>query len=365
MTALSLSADGTTIELTGDLTHETVPSLYRSMTETITPATRDRIRRIGCSKIGRSDSAGVALIELIRERVGSHVEIEGAPEGMRDTLSLFTSHDADEGAKASAAPPRLLARSKERLRGAAGGLSGYIRVAADSMIWALFDVFGRRQRRRGSFVTQSVRIGVQSIGIIALLSFIIGFIVALQSAAQLRLFGANIYVVNLLALFVVREMGPLMTAVLVAGRSGSSIASEIATMKVTEELDALQVMGLSPVRYVVVPKVLAITAVMPVLTMVSMVVAILGGMAISLPYLDLTARTFLGQFVDVLSVYDLVTGFSKSVVFAWQIVIVAAYYGFRATGGAEGVGLVTTKSVVASIFSVIVIDVFFSFAYLT
>jgi phospholipid/cholesterol/gamma-HCH transport system permease protein len=156
-----------------------------------------------------------------------------------------------------------------------------------------------------------------------------------------------------------------MTAVLVAGRSGSSIASEIATMKVTEELDALQVMGLSPVRYVVVPKVLAITAVMPVLTMISMVVAILGGMAISLPYLDLTARTFIGQFVDVLSLYDLVTGFSKSIVFAWQIVIVAAYYGFRATGGAEGVGLVTTKSVVASIFSVIVIDVFFSFAYLT
>ena len=363
MAALSLSADGTTIELVGDLTQETVPSLYRSMTETVTPENRDRIRRIGCSGIEGSDSAGIALIELIRERVGSHVEIDGAPEGMRDTLSLFASRD--EGQQAGGAPRPLLARSRERLRGAAGGITGYIRVAADSMIWALFDLFGRRQRRRGSFVTQSVRIGVQSIGIIALLSFIIGFIVALQSAAQLRLFGANIYVVNLLALFVIREMGPLMTAVLVAGRSGSSIASEIATMKVTEELDALQVMGLSPVRYVVVPKVLAITAVMPVLTMISMVVAILGGMAISLPYLDLTARTFIGQFVDVLSLYDLVTGFSKSLVFAWQIVIVAAYYGFRATGGAEGVGLVTTKSVVASIFSVIVIDVFFSFAYLT
>lgn len=363
MAALSLSADGTTIQLTGDLTQETVPALYRSMTETLTSAHRDRIRRIGCSGIEGSDSAGVALIELIRERVGSHVEIEGAPEGMRDTLSLFTSRD--EGAKAGTEPRPLLARSRQRLRGAAGGITDYIRVAADSMVWALFDLFGHRQRRRGSFVTQSVRIGVQSIGIIGLLSFILGFIVALQSAAQLRIFGANIYVVNLLALFVVREMGPLMTAVIVAGRSGSSIASEIATMKVTEELDALQVMGLSPVRYVVVPKVLAITAVMPVLTMVSMVVAILGGMAISLPYLDLTARTFVGQFVDVLSLYDLVTGFSKSVVFAWQIVIVAAYYGFRATGGAEGVGLVTTKSVVASIFSVIVIDVFFSFAYLT
>jgi phospholipid/cholesterol/gamma-HCH transport system permease protein len=233
------------------------------------------------------------------------------------------------------------------------------------MIWALFDLGRRGQRRRGSFIVQSVRIGVESIGIIALLSFIIGFIVALQSAAQLRLFGANIYVVNLLALFVVREMGPLMTAVLVAGRSGSSIASEIATMKVTEELDALQVMGLQPIRYVVVPKVLAITAVMPVLTMISMIVAVAGGMAISIPYLDLTARTFIGQFVDVLSLYDLVTGFSKSIVFAWQIIIVAAYYGFQASGGAEGVGIVTTKSVVASIFSVIIIDVFFSFAYLT
>ncbi|MFP4373334.1 MAG: ABC transporter permease [Spirochaetaceae bacterium] len=363
MAGLSLSTDGTSVELTGDLTQESVPALYRTMIKTITPANRDRIRRIGCSRIEGSDSAGVALIELIRERVGAHVEVEGAPESVLDALSLFTSRE--EHREAGGRRRRLLARPRERLRGAAGGIRGYIRVAADSMVWALFDVFGRRQRRRGSFVTQSVRIGVQSIGIIALLSFIIGFIVALQSAAQLRLFGANIYVVNLLALFVVREMGPLMTAVIVAGRSGSSIASEIATMKVTEELDALQVMGLSPVRYVVVPKVLAITAVMPVLTMISMAVAILGGMAISLPYLDLTARTFMGQFVDVLSLYDLVTGFSKSVVFAWQIVIVAAYYGFRATGGAEGVGIVTTKSVVASIFSVIVIDVFFSFAYLT
>lgn len=359
MAGLSLSADKTTIDVSGEITYDTVPTLYERFAAMDTAA----VRRIDCSRIERSDSAGIALIELMRERAGPQTVVAGAPERVERTLELFRSRPEEEPEAAQSAP--LLQRSRARLRGAASGLAAYIRVAADSMIWALFDLFGYGQRRRGSFVVQSIRIGVQSIGIIALLSFIIGFIVALQSAAQLRLFGANIYVVNLLALFVVREMGPLMTAIIVAGRSGSSIASEIATMKVTEELDALQVMGLQPVRYVVVPKVLAITAVMPVLTMVSMVVAVGGGMAISIPYLDLTVRTFMGQLVDVLSLYDVVTGFSKSIVFAWQIVIVAAYYGFQATGGAEGVGIVTTKSVVASIFSVIVIDVFFSLAYLT
>lgn len=359
MAELTLRSDGRTIDLAGELTHDTVPGLYARLAG----MPLGGVSRIECSRIEKSDSAGIALIELIRERTGGEPQIVGAPERVERTLSLFAS--TEETAGTDGERRRLLERSRERLRGAAAGFAGYIRVAADSMVWAIFDLARRGQRRRGSFVVQSVRIGVESIGIIALLSFIIGFIVALQSAAQLRLFGANIYVVNLLALFVVREMGPLMTAVLVAGRSGSSIASEIATMKVTEELDALKVMGLQPVRYVVVPKVLAITAVMPVLTMISMVVAVAGGMAISIPYLDLTPRTFIGQFVDVLSLYDLVTGFSKSIVFAWQIIIVAAYYGFQASGGAEGVGIVTTKSVVASIFSVIVIDVFFSFAYLT
>jgi phospholipid/cholesterol/gamma-HCH transport system permease protein len=359
MATLSIRPDETTLALSGQLTHRTVPELYRRLSE----LGFESVSRIDCSGVESADSAGIAFIEVVRERVAARAPVEGLSAEMEQTLSLFRWHEQE--AVEPAKPQGVLEGVRARLRRAVSGFRGYVRVAADAMVWALFDAFRRGQRRRGSFITQSLRIGVESIGIIALLSFIIGFIVALQSAAQLRLFGANIYVVNLLALFVVREMGPLMTAVLVAGRSGSSIASEIATMKVTEELDALQVMGLQPVRYVVVPKVLAITAVMPVLTMISMVVAVLGGMAISIPYLDLTARTFLGQFLEVLSLYDVVTGFTKSIVFAWQIVVIAAYYGFQATGGAEGVGLVTTRSVVASIFSVIIIDVFFSFAYLT
>ncbi|MFP3959983.1 MAG: ABC transporter permease [Spirochaetaceae bacterium] len=359
MAGVSRSADGATLSFHGRLTYETVPRL----TDDLQRLDLRGVRRIDCSAVEETDSAGVALIELARERAGPAVDLEGGSERLRDTLSLFTV--GTEGARERGQPRALLRGSRERLRRSIGGFREYLRIAADSLGWTLVDLLGRGKRPRGSFFVQSLRIGVQSIGIIGLLSFILGFIVALQSAAQLRLFGANIYVVNLLALFVVREMGPMLTAVLVAGRSGSAIAAEIATMKVTEELDALRVMGVNPLRYVVVPKVLAITAVMPVLTMISMLVAVAGGMLISVPYLGLSAHTFIGQLLDVLSPADVVTGFAKSVVFAWQIVIVAAYYGLQAEGGAEGVGVVTTKSVVASIFSVIVIDVFFSFVYLT
>jgi phospholipid/cholesterol/gamma-HCH transport system permease protein len=359
MSTATVTVNDATLSVSGVVTHETVPQLYARMRD----LSLDAVREIDCSSVAETDSAGIAFIEVLSERAGPGVSVSGLSDRVRKTLALFSGGAPQSTSER--ARPGLIERVRSRVSGGASGFRAFFSVAADSMIWSLLDAFRRGQRRKGSFVKQSVRIGVESIGIIGLLSFIIGFIVALQSAAQLRLFGANIYVVNLLALFVVREMGPLLTAVLVAGRSGSSIASEIATMKVTEELDALQVMGLQPIRYVVVPKVLAITAVMPVLTMISMAVAVLGGMAISLPYLDLTARTFLGQFVEVLSPYDLLTGFSKSVVFAWAIVVIAAYYGFQAKGGAEGVGLVTTKSVVASIFSAIIIDVFFSFAYLT
>ncbi|MFO8065410.1 MAG: ABC transporter permease [Spirochaetota bacterium] len=354
MQGLSLSSDGTTLYLSGEVTRDTVPELYNEFSTLETA----RLQTIDCAELGKTDSAGIALIDLIRETPGGQAQLEGAPQRVQRMLSLFAAGEWRTAREAKR--PRPLRRGGGRFT----ALSAYIRVAADSMVWSLLDAFRRGRRPRGSFYTQVVRIGLESVGIIALLSCIVGFIVALQAAAQLRLFGASIYVVDLLGLLIVREVGPLLTAVLVAGRSGSSIASEIATMKVSEELDALRVMGLDPVRYVVVPKVLAITAVMPVLVMISMAVAMAGGMSVSIAYLDLSFLSFAGRLVEMISVYDVVIGFSKTVLFAWQIVVIAVYYGFEAEGGAEGVGLVTTKSVVASIFWIIIIDVFFSIGYL-
>ncbi|MGB4309767.1 MAG: ABC transporter permease, partial [Candidatus Cloacimonadaceae bacterium] len=145
---------------------------------------------------------------------------------------------------------------------------------------------------------------------------------------------------------------------------GSAIASEIATMQVSEEIDALRMMALNPIRYVVVPKFHAITVVMPLLVIFSIIVAELGGIFIGLQMLDLSVTTFITRSINIITLKDIVISMSKSIVFAWLIVIIGAHYGFRVKGGAEGVGKATTASVVASIFAVVITDALFSLFYL-
>ena len=193
----------------------------------------------------------------------------------------------------------------------------------------------------------------------------LGLILALQSAAQLRQFGASIYVADLIAISMVREMGPMMTAIIVAGRSGSAIAAEIATMKVTEEVDALESMGFSPVRFLVVPKLYAVTVTQPLLTAISVAFGILGGMVIAALALGVPVQAFLHQAGEAMSAKDISTGLIKSVVFGWIILVVGAYSGLATRGGAEGVGMSTTRSVVVAIFAVIIADCIFSLAFYT
>jgi len=191
---------------------------------------------------------------------------------------------------------------------------------------------------------------------VVLIAFLIGFILALQSAAQLRQFGANIYVADLIAIAMVSEMGPLITAILVAGRSGSAITAEIATMKVSEEIDALTVMGVDPIPYLIVPKLYALVITLPLLTVFANIIGILGGAIIGVTYLDISIYPFFKEVFSVLRYKEIITGLVKSLSFSIIILLTATYFGFKVKGGAEGVGRVTTASVVASIFFVIVAD---------
>lgn len=229
-------------------------------------------------------------------------------------------------------------------------------LIADIFFWSFVGLFNKKGQRKGSVIQQSVLIGVDALGILGLLSFILGLILALQSAVQLRQFGANIFVADLMAISMVTEMGPMLTAIILAGRSGSAIASEIATMKVTEEIDALKMMAINPIRYVVVPKFHAISLCIPLLVTASTLIGIFGGLLIAVTYLDLSAVVFFNRVFEVLTLKDAVVGLGKSFFFAWVIVIIGSYYGFNVQGGAEGVGKVTTQSVVASIFWVIILD---------
>jgi len=202
--------------------------------------------------------------------------------------------------------------------------------------------------------------GVDALPVVAMISFLLGLIVAFMSSVQLQLFGANIYVASLVSLAMSRELGPIMTAIIVAGRSGSSFAAEIGTMKISEEVDALFTMGFDPTRYLVLPKILASVIVVPILTLFSDVFAIFGGLVVGVFMLDLTANAYISETIKTLTVFDVFWGVFKSAVFALLISWIGCLRGFQVKGGAASVGHATTSAVVSSIFLIIVSDAIFT-----
>jgi len=213
---------------------------------------------------------------------------------------------------------------------------------------------------------QIVKIGLEGVPIVTFLSFLIGAVLALNAASQLRQFGAAIYIAKLVGVSVTREMGPLITAIIVAGRSGAAITAELGTMVVSEEIDALRTMALSPGRFLLLPRVLALLFAVPCLTILSNLAGIFGGYWVGVIVLGLGSRNYLQQTEQALLISDIVTGMVKSLVFALLIGLVSCYRGFYVRGGSEGVGTNTTASVVTSIVLCILADAIFttSFFYL-
>ena len=234
-------------------------------------------------------------------------------------------------------------------------------VLTEMLYWGTFGLLKKQDFKRGALGEQMYQLGYKAFGIVTLLSFLIGIVLSLQSAIQLRNFGAGIFLAPLIGITMVREMGPLLTAIILAGRTGSATTAEIATMGVGEELDALQTMGINPIQFAVVPKFWAISITMPILSILATAAGILGGFLVAITYLDLSSSIFWGELSKHLHLRDLNAGFIKSVVFSWLIVWIGSYYGLRVKGGAEAVGRETTASVVTGIFIIILADAIFSF----
>ena len=205
--------------------------------------------------------------------------------------------------------------------------------------------------------------GFDALPIVGLLSFLLGIVVAYQGADQLRQYGANIFVADLVGLSMLREFAPLMTAIIIAGRSGSAYAAQIGTMAVTEEIDAMRTIGISPQELLVLPKVIALIIVMPLLTVFADALGVFGGMLMARQQLDVSFVEFLDRFVKAVSPTAFMIGIGKAPVFAVIIAMVGCFQGFRTKGGADSVGRQTTRSVVQSIFLVIVADALFSIAF--
>jgi len=205
--------------------------------------------------------------------------------------------------------------------------------------------------------------GFDALPIVGMLSFLLGVVVAYQGADQLRRYGANIFVADLVGYSMLREFAPLITAIIIAGRSGSAYAAQIGTMAVTEEIDAMRTIGIVPVDMLVLPKIIALVIVLPLLTVFADVLGVAGGMIMAHTQLDVGYREFLDRFVNAVSISSYFIGIGKAPVFAVIIATVGCFQGFRTRGGADSVGRQTTRSVVQSIFLVIVADALFSVAF--
>jgi phospholipid/cholesterol/gamma-HCH transport system permease protein len=242
-------------------------------------------------------------------------------------------------------------------------LAAILRVSVlmvDTVVWLVIAPIRGRGFRWRSSVEHVVEFGVRSLPIVGMICFLIGVIIALQASYTLDQFGANRYIADLVAVSALRELAPLMTAILIAGRCGSAITAEIGTMKVNEELDALEVMGVNPVKYLVAPKFLAMVTSVPAVTAIAMFIMIFGGWTAAIFVVGVEPVVYVNQTVDSIVVKDLVTGMIKSVFFGIAICWVGVYRGFQVEGGAEGVGRKTTASVVTSIFIIIVVDLVFT-----
>jgi phospholipid/cholesterol/gamma-HCH transport system permease protein len=239
-------------------------------------------------------------------------------------------------------------------------LSALYDLAAKASYWTFVAPFKGGQVKWRSAIHQMVLAGIDSIPIVAMISLFIGIVLGLQGAYQLAKFGATYFVTALVGVSMTRELGPLLTAIIIAGRSGSAFAAELGTMKVSEEIDALEAMGLNSVRFLVVPKYLAMLVMMPCLTLFADASGILGGALFEMSQLDKTFAMCLTATRDSLEMHDITTGLIKSIVFGLIITTIGCKEGFSVKGGAEGVGKATTSSVVVSIFLIIFADVVFT-----
>ncbi len=355
---LDFETAGDVLRLNGVLRRDVVTELAKLLE-------RERPRAgatltLDLSGVEAMDSAAVACLVGGWRRArkdGATLMLGPASEPATRALALFRLSPDEEPPKP---PPGVLEALGNSVVSAKSAGLDFLQLAADCT-FALFDVFYRPKRVRwGAVVEQMIEIGSRALPIVGLITFLVGLTVASQSARQLQTFGAAIFVADLTAVSMVLEMGPLMTAILVAGRSGSSIAAEIATMKVSEEVDALTVMGIDPLRYLAVPRLLALILVMPLLTVLADALGMFGGFLVGVFYLDIAWNAFLNQMLGALTPWDLVKGLSKTFAFAWGIGLIGLFFGFQVRGGATEVGRTTTASVVAAIFFIIVANCVFS-----
>jgi len=232
----------------------------------------------------------------------------------------------------------------------------YLQLNLSLLYWIFIAPFTGQFFKIAPIFRQMVAIGVRAAPMVALTAFSVGVTLAMQAAHSLESLGAEMYIPDLVMLTLLREMGPVLIAVIVIGRSCSAVAAELGTMKVSEEIEALEVMAINPVQYLVVPRFLAMMVMLPALTIFGNYIGILGGWAVCVSALDFNTAGYVIRALESAETWDLYSGMIKSVVFAWIIITIACNAGLNVEGGAEGVGQATTASVVEALLAMLVMN---------
>jgi len=353
------SSDVVTLRIEGEVCFSNVELLYKEISVS-TSKLSGKTFHFDLENVARFDSSGTALLSRLArdfQDKESELHITAASDTVREVLALtdFT-HLRQHPEKPPHRHVHLFEIIGEDFIGSMedfGQLLRYIGRVFLALTWSLKNPF---RVRWGEVIGLIHRTGSQALPIVALMSALVGMVTAFSSAVQLRQFGANIFIANLVGIGMTRELGPLMAAILLAGRSGSAFAAEIGTMKISDELDALTVMGIPPLHYLIVPRLLAMMIVMPLLALFADVFGITGGMLISIFSLNLTPIAFLHQLQQAIGLWDVFSGVLKSLFFGILVAAVGCYRGMSTSGGALGVGKSTTSSVVSSIFLIVVAD---------
>jgi phospholipid/cholesterol/gamma-HCH transport system permease protein len=314
------------------------------------------------SQVEAIDGTAVALLSHLRAELqqrGVRSEFMGASQRVQDVIHLYRG-DVRVGRpkrrKAQGTLDQIGAATMASLREVQHALA----FRGDLLIASWRVVRAPRSLNWREIAPTIERVGADAVPIIMLINFLVGLVMALQSATQLRRFGADIFIADLIGISMARELGPLMTAIVVCGRSGAALAAELGTMKVSEEIDALRAMGFGPMRFLVLPRTMAMIVVMPLLTLVADIVGVLGGLVIAMLSLDLTPAAYFTQMAKSVKLWDFYSGVIKSALFGLTIALIACQQGLATTGGAEGVGRRTTSAVVTTLFMLIVVDAIFT-----
>jgi len=323
-------------------------------------AAAPEISEIDISGVDEIDTIGAWVVS----RLANHhtCKVTGASDTAKHLLHAVEGAVSDDELCPPEVPvwervPLLLG---EKVYEARGGLLGVI-----SFLGAILVGFGTLIRRPSKIpfravVRQMEMVGVSALPIIGLMSFLIGIVMAQQGAVQLSQFGAETLTVNLVGRITLRELGVLMTAIMVAGRSGSAFAAQIGTMKLTEEIDAMRTIGISPIEQLVIPRIIACTFMMVLLGFYASIVGIIGGAVIGQVALGIPFFTFLERIQEVVPLHDVWVGLVKAPVFGLIVALAGCYHGMQVRGNSEEVGIRTTLAVVSAIFAVIVLDAFFA-----